>query len=100
MHRSVDVVQEIVRLGDQLETVAKKALLNLLLARGEELIGVAGLKSQRESHAGSNSVECYFGWDLFDDGIDVDDVVFSEAFVVRTGRFVARLVLIFAHGEL
>ena len=47
MHRSVDVVQEIVRLGDQLEPVAKEALLDLLLARGEELIGIAGLNAER-----------------------------------------------------
>ena len=47
MHRSVDVVQEIVRLGNELEAVAKETLLDLLLARGEELIGVAGLNPER-----------------------------------------------------
>ena len=57
---------------------------------------------QRESDAddSNDDVDSYFRWDLFDDGIDIDDVVFGKAFVARTGRFVGRLVLIFAHGEL
>ena len=43
MHRSVDVVQEIMRFRDQLETFPEQSLLDLLLTGGEELIGIARL---------------------------------------------------------
>jgi hypothetical protein len=43
MHRPVDIIQQIVRLRNQLETFTKKTLLNFLLASRKELIGITRL---------------------------------------------------------
>ena len=77
------------RFRDQFKTFAKKTLLNFLLTTGEELIGITWLEEEKQRSTLENGEEKFivcsdFWWNLFDDGIDVDHIIFIETIRIRS----------------